>query len=60
MRLNEQVLGISVLMCLSAVFFTRFLDILFCTACVYALIFVCAELGVWAGVLYRKENDDEP
>lgn len=54
---KEQLLGIALLIVISATIFTRWLDILFCAACVYVLIHMAAELGVWMGVLYRKEDD---
>lgn len=57
--MREQILGVSLLMLIGlAIGFTHPIDILFFTACMYCFGFVMAEVGIWVGVLYRKE--DEP
>jgi hypothetical protein len=53
-HVKEQVLGIALLAMISAAFFTEPFDILMFTGCMYASIYVMAELGVLLGVLYRK------
>lgn len=52
--MGHQLAGIILMATIGACLFSRPIDVMFFTACMYCLCFVLAELGVWLGFVERK------